>query len=318
MSERHNVEEVNSEVKDTFFKVVYRSTERLQRLAAFLIGRENAEITVTTLDPVLYGNKENDLSFSCDGTVYVMMEEQSTVCLNIPFRMAEYMMTTLRDSVDTKKLLYGSRRVMLPVPKLFVLNVGVVKSEGQLPECVEYDLRLSDSFPLEDEILPDLEAVVHAYDFRMSRKEVVQYLELGAIPVRVAHQLKDLLDYALTANCLTYIQQALQKEKQLPLPERIRSVADLIELLIKRDIFVDLLTRKEVCNMAAIQFSREEMIEYQGWEAGLEEGIERGIQRGRIETYLELGYSPVRIAGKLGCPIETVYDVIDSLQKETV
>lgn len=70
--------------------------------------------------------------------------------------------------------------------------------------------------------------------------------------------------------------------------------------------------------MAAIQFSREEMIEYQGWEAGLEEGIERGIQRGRIETYLELGYSPVRIAGKLGCPIETVYDVIDSLQKETV
>lgn len=318
MSEQRNVETVNKEAKDTFFKMIYRSTERLHRLAAFLIGKEVTEIEVTTLDPVLYGNKENDLSFSCDGTVYLMMEEQSTVCLNIPFRMAEYMMTTLRDAVDTKRLLYGRQRVMLPIPKLYVLNVGVVIHAGNLPEIMEYDLRLSDSFPLDKDIPPDIEAVVHAYDFRMSRKEVVQYLECAKIPTRFIHQLKDLLDYALTANCLTYIQQALQqKEKQLPLPEKIRSVADLIELLIQRDIFTDLLTRKEVCNMAAIQFSREEMLKYQGWEEGMEQGIQCGRLNGRIEAYLELGYSPVRIAGKLGCSIETVYDVINSLREES-
>lgn len=40
--------------------------------------------------------------------------------------------------------------------------------------------------------------------------------------------------------------------------------------------------------------------------------------KGKINLFSnkELGYSHVRIAGKLGCSIETVYDVIDSLQEE--
>ena len=65
-------------------------------------------------------------------------------------------------------------------------------------------------------------------------------------PERFASYQGDLLDYALTANGITYIQRAAKKEKQnkYDMPDNVTSVADYLELLIKRDIFVDLLTDK--------------------------------------------------------------------------
>ncbi|EOS34429.1 hypothetical protein C804_01518, partial [Lachnospiraceae bacterium A4] len=58
---------------------------------------------------------------------------------------------------------------------------------------------------------PDLEAVVHVYDFRMTLKEMLEYIESGTQPERFAPYQGDLLDYALTANGITYIQRAVKK-----------------------------------------------------------------------------------------------------------
>ena len=318
MTKARDVQPLNPKAKDTFFKRVYCSEERLKRLAAFLLGREISDITVATLKPVLYGNKENDLAFSCDGSLYVMMEEQSTPCLNISFRMVEYMMTVLRESVDTEKLLYGRKRVMLPIPKLYVLNVGIVRTKKDLPGSIMYDMRLSDSFCndfREAQLQPDIEAVVHAYDFRMSEEEVFVYLERAAIPVRFQGQLEDMLQYALTANCLTYVQRAArsENEKRYPLPEGIRTTADLIQLLLERGIFVDLLSSKEVCDMTVAQFSREDMLRYQGREEGLEEGLERGREEG-LERGREEGIRLVKSVYRLDAQGYAVSDIATELQ----
>ncbi len=49
------------------------------------------------------------------------------------------------------------------------------------------------------------------------------------------------------------------------MPANVSSVADYLGLLIKRDIFVDLLTDKEVCDMTMAQFSRDDdILLYQG------------------------------------------------------
>ena len=55
---------------------------------------------------------------------------------------------------------------------------------------------------------------------------------------------------------LAYIQRAGRKEKQsgYVMPCNVTNVADYLELLIKRGIFVDLLTDQEVCNMTMAQF----------------------------------------------------------------
>ena len=72
------------------------------------------------------------------------------------------------------------------------------------------------------------------------------------------------------------------------MPNNVFSVADYIELLVKRDIFVDLLTDKEVCDMTMAQFSRDDILLYQGRE----EGERIGELRGAIRTYQKLGIPP--------------------------
>ncbi len=64
--------------------------------------------------------------------------------------------------------------------------------------------------------------------------------------------------------------------------------------MLKRGIFVDLLSDKEVCDMTMAQFSRDEILIYQGREAGREEGIEAFIA-----DKLEDGIAEEMIIGKL-------------------
>ena len=289
-----DIQPLHSRAKDTFFKRVYESEERLRELAGFLLGREAEVVEIRNIRPVLYGNKENDLAFSYDDFIYIMMEEQSSVCYNLPFRMAEYIIVMLRESVDTERLLYGKKRVELPFPKLYGVNVGLVNREDNLPETVTYEMRLSDSYErregYEEQYQSiDLEAVVHIYDFRMTLQEVYLYLADACLPERFEAYRGNLVDYALTANSLTYVQRA-KKEKEMgkeerkyPLPEGINSPADLFQLLISRGVFVDLFQDKEVCDMTVAQFSRDDMLLYQGREEGLEQGREEGLEQGREE-----------------------------------
>ena len=257
----------------------------------------------TFVRPVLFGNRENDLSFVTDAIFYVMTENQATVCPNVPYRLLEYITTGLRSTVDSEKLLYSKKRVCFPIPKLYMLQTGLESTAEKLPEKVQYDIRLSDSYMTVEEqhknalTEPDLEAVVHVYDFRMTLKEMLEYIESGTQPERFAPYQGDLLDYALTANGITYIQRAVKKEKQgsYVMPANVSSVADYLGLLIKRDIFVDLLTDKEVCDMTMAQFSRDDILLYQGRE----EGERIGELRGVIRTYQ-----------KLGIPLETARQYI--------
>ncbi len=257
----------------------------------------------TFVRPVLFGNRENDLSFVTDAISYVMTENQATVCPNVPYRLLEYITTGLRSTVDSEKLLYSKKRVCFPIPKLYMLQTGLESTAEKLPEKVQYDIRLSDSYMTVEQqhknalTEPDLEAVVHVYDFRMTLKEMLEYIESGTQPERFAPYQGDLLDYALTANGITYIQRAVKKEKQgsYVMPANVSSVADYLGLLIKRDIFVDLLTDKEVCDMTMAQFSRDDILLYQGRE----EGERIGELRGVIRTYQ-----------KLGIPLETARQYI--------
>ncbi len=229
---------VNTRAKDTFLRL-YTPPKSASETCSFLLGMEGKEITVANVRPVLFGKRENDLSFVTDAIFYVMTENQATVCPNVPYRLLEYITSGLRSTVDSEKL----------------------------PEKVQYDIRLSDSYMTVEQqhknalTEPDLEAVVHVYDFRMTLKEMLEYIESGTQPERFAPYQGDLLDYALTANGITYIQRAVKKEKQnqYDMPDNVTSVADYLELLIKRDIFVDLLTDKEVCDMTMAQFSRDDI-----------------------------------------------------------
>ena len=120
-----------------------------------------------------------------------------------------------------RKTAVQQKRVCFPIPKLYMLQTGLESTAEKLPEQVQYDIRLSDSYLAVEEQYksaltePDLEAVVHVYDFRMTLKEMLDYIESGTQPERFAPYQGDLLDYALTANGITYIQRAVKKKNRV-------------------------------------------------------------------------------------------------------
>lgn len=288
---------MNRRAKDTFFKTVYSSEERRRKLASFLLGIEGKQITTANVRPVLFGNKENDLAFVCDAIFYVMTESQATICPNISYRLLEYITVGLRSTVDSEQLLYSRKRVYFPIPKLYLLQTGLELKSENLPENVQHDVRLSDSYRAADEKYkngatePDLEVIVHVYDFRMTLDEMLCYIEQDVIPERFEVFVGDMRDYALTANGITYMQRTVKDEKQQKyiMPQNVLTVAEYLELLINRNIFVDLLNDKEVCDMTMAQFSRDDILIYQGREEGREEGLEEGEIKGAIRTYNKLG-----------------------------
>lgn len=185
--------------------------------------------------------------------------------------------------VDSEQLLYGRRRVYFPIPKLYVLQVGLEHKKEHLPQKVQYDMHLSELYRSatekygEEAPKPDLEATVHVYDFRMTLEEVLSYIEQGDLPKRFEAYDNDMRNYALVANGITYMQRT-EKDARYTMPSNRTTVAEYLELLLERGIFVDLLSDKEVCDMTMAQFSRDDILIYQGREEGREEGREQGIK----------------------------------------
>ncbi len=274
---------VNTKAKDTFFKKVYENEERQRKLASFLLGIEAEKAATANVRPVLFGNKENDFSCLCDDIFYVLTEAQASVSPNIPYRLLEYATAGLRSMVDSEQLLYGRRQVYFPIPKLYVLQVGLEHKKEHLPQKVQYDMHLSELYRSatekygEEAPKPDLEATVHVYDFRMTLEEVLSYIEQGDLPKRFEAYDNDMRNYALVANGITYMQRT-EKDARYKMPSNRTTVAEYLELLLERGIFVDLLSDKEVCDMTMAQFSRDDILIYQGREEGREEGREQGIK----------------------------------------
>ena len=214
-----------------------------------------------------------------------MTENQASVSPNVPYRLLEYITAGLRSTVDSERLLYGSGRVYFPVPKLYMLQTGLEITKEKLPKQVQYDIRLSDSYRHVSQkygkmaAMPDLDVIVHVYDFRMTLDETVKYIEQNIMPDRFMAYDNDLRNYAFTANGITYIQRAVKddKHKKYIVPINVSTVTEYLSLLIERNIFVDLLTDKEVCDMTMAQFSRDDMLIYQGREEGRAQGKAESI-----------------------------------------
>ncbi|MCR5343704.1 MAG: hypothetical protein K6E70_10140 [Butyrivibrio sp.] len=100
---------------------------------------ENA-IEFNTIKDVLYMRMRNDTSFIIYDIVS-LYEHQSTFNPNMPLRQLQYLGNLYESYVKKNKLnKYGSKLIMLPVPKL------VVFYNGETEKADEIILKLSDSF----------------------------------------------------------------------------------------------------------------------------------------------------------------------------
>ncbi len=116
-------------IKDSIFTNLFQDKKYLIRLYKTL-HPEDSDVTEddikdVTLKHVLVDADYNDLGFTVDGRLAVMVESQSTWTLNIIIRALMYLIQTYHDFFKrTKQNLYGSKKVDMPKPELYLIFTG--------------------------------------------------------------------------------------------------------------------------------------------------------------------------------------------------
>ena len=91
------------------------------------------------IEQSLYKTFNNDVSWEINGRLIVLVEHQSTVNENMPFRCLEYV-TRIYEGIVPVKQRYAEKVYKIPNPDFYVVYVG----KKELP--LEQELRLSDAF----------------------------------------------------------------------------------------------------------------------------------------------------------------------------
>lgn len=115
--------------KDTVFTSLFRDKGYLLQLYQALHPEDTeakeGDLTIVTLENILAGGIYNDLGFQLKEKLIFLIESQSTWTMNILIRVLMYLAKSYQDYIiRTKQDLYGSKKVILPKPEIYVIYTG--------------------------------------------------------------------------------------------------------------------------------------------------------------------------------------------------
>jgi len=133
---------VNKKHKDSVFSALFSTPEILRELYSAIEGVEvppDAVVNINTLSDAIYMKQINDLSFTINDRIVVLIEHQSTINENVPVRLLMYIGRVYEKIIDKEKL-YHKKLEQIPTPEFIVLYNG----KESCPDHQE--LRLSTAF----------------------------------------------------------------------------------------------------------------------------------------------------------------------------
>lgn len=117
----------NARYRDSVFRSFFNNPTRLLSLCNAILGTHYTnpnDLNINTLDGIFFDKQKNDISCSIDHHFLVLVEHQTSVNENMPFRCLSYVAELLN----------------IPPPKFFVLY------DGDKHEPLQRIMRLSDAF----------------------------------------------------------------------------------------------------------------------------------------------------------------------------
>ena len=286
--------------RDTLFRMLYRNKKRLLSLFNAVNGThyDNPDdLTITTLEGVLYLGMKNDVSCIID-MMMQLYEHQSTVNPNMPLRNLFYVSDLLQKYFYEEGLdIYSRKQIKIPTPKFVVFYNG----DEEQPERKE--IRLSKAFSANTGET-NMELVVLQININKGQNE-----ELKAA-------CKTLQEYA------EFTERAREHRKEMKLEDAIRTT---IDECIRDGILKDFLLKNkaEVYHMCLYEFDvelhervlREEEREEgrrEGRLAGQREGMQNGKKFAKqvFKAFMS-GKTPETIAEELNVPLEEVKNLVD-------
>ena len=267
------------------------------------LDTKTTEIQPVMLERVLYMKYYNDIAMLIDGKIVILIEHQSTINQNMPFRFLEYI-ARIYEKITTKDEKFGRKLVKLPIPEFYVFYNG----KDDYP--TESIMKLSDAFiqfdgdselknPFENANYP-LEISVKVININVDKEN------------SILKRCETLKQYS------EFIEQVrFNIENVVPEP-----FTTAIKEAIKKGFLSDYLNRKstEVQNMLLAEYDYDTDIAVQRKEAfddgvsiGRNEGISIGLLQGEykkaIETakkFLAMGLSVEQVADGTGLSPEEI------------
>ena len=231
------------------------------------------------IEQSLYKTFNNDVSWEINGRLIVLVEHQSTVNENMPFRCLEYV-TRIYEEIVPIKQRYAEKVYKIPNPVFYVVYVG----KKELP--LEQELRLSDAFFEKDS--SKLELVV----------KVKNCTDAELLPIfKTCDILKEYCQFI----------EIVEHNYNRLFPKK--SFKKAIEIAMEQGILTDYLDRKsrEVINMLCAKYSYKDDIAVKQEEAR-NDGIAIGQQQKAIEAAKKLladkKYTAPEISELLNIPVE--------------
>ena len=285
----------NRQYKDSVFRKFFNHENKIAELYQAIRPDDDIraeDITIKTFDDVFIDQQRNDLSFLWKDQSVVLVEHQSSISPNLPYRLLVYStLVQLPDFVKSQAL-YSTTLIKIPAPHFYVLYIGNdMKSD-------EVTLRLSTSFK---EKGADLELICHVLN--ITYKEHRKILE----------QCRPLWEYSFFVNRIEE-----NKKRGMTLDDAIR---EAITYCIAHGIMKDFLEehQEEVLKMFALKWDADEEKKVlraesraEGKAEGIEEGEARGEARGEVKGEAKGRAKDVRSLMKMmRCTKERAMEILE-------
>ena len=308
----------NREYKDALFKFLFGREERKEWTLSLYNAVNNSnytnadDLTIVTLEDILYVKMKNDVSFMFGATLN-LYEQQSSWNPNMPFRLLEYAMKEFEGYIEKKNFnMYSSKPITLPAPKCVVFYNG----EGN-HKPIEV-LRLSDLY--ENGKKGDIEVVATVYNINRGANNCLQ------------DKCKVLDEYSWLVN---YIKNVISNNKQMSNSKMVGIIEEAIDNMPNSFSIKKLLEteKSEVIGMLKTEFNEQEFknaVYSDGFDEGFDEGFDKGFDKGIgegvdkginkmaikvIKSALAMDMKVEQISKLTSLSIEEVKKIISSISK---
>lgn len=241
--------EANKKYRDSVFRDYFNDEERLLSLCNAILGTnyQNSEkLIINTLEGIFFDNQKNDISCVIENNFLVLIEHQTSVNNNMPFRCLSYVTELLNNLIENKDRLYHKALIQFPRPKFFVLY------DGDAKEPLQREMRLSDAFGGDNSAL---ELIVTALNINFG------------LPQPLLSKCQYLREYStLVGKVKEGIRAGLTRKEAISRAVRYCLDNGLMKGYLEEN-------SKEVFNMLALQWEQDKAIRA-SYEDGRDEGIE--------------------------------------------
>ena len=252
----------NRKYKDSVFTKLFGEKETLLELYNAVENTnygKDTDIQIATLDDVLYMEQMNDIAFTIDGKIVVLIEHQSTINPNMPLRMLSYVPRVYEKIVESDKL-YSTTKTTIARPEFIVLYNG----KEDFPDKKTY--KLSEMFVECDKDYPiNLELIVQVYNINDGRNP------------EFAARSKTLSGYEKFIGTIAAYEKTMSREE---------AMKKAVEDCIKRNILKEFLEANatEVINMLLKEWNMDDALRVREKD-GMQKGIEQTARRMKAEGF---------------------------------